>query len=215
METVVSLEEGRVRFFSEKEPQHPVEMSAGTLSRWNTQMDEPADPKPVEFADISGWRNNMLIFNEQSLSIIFRELERRFDIHIQFEGDVGEMDILTAYYSPPLKPDSIIEDICMVKNLKYSKDSQWLPDLQIANREPLLSDLSESYFCSWFSPFPAKHSHKAMSRIVTLLTSGVKASKRYSTRSQKIQNPISSMTQNSLMELIFINKLMIYPFHFF
>ena len=121
METVVAIEEGRVRFFSEKEPKHPVEMSAGTLSRWNTQMDEPADPKPVEFADISGWRNNMLIFNEQSLSIIFRELERRFDIHIQFEGDAGEMDILTAYYSPPLKPDSIIEDICMVKNLKYSR----------------------------------------------------------------------------------------------
>ena len=120
-ETVVSVEEGRVRFFSEKEPQQQVEMNAGTLSRWNTEMDKPANPEPAETADITGWRNNMLIFNEQSLSLIFRELERRFDIHIQFDNKIGEMDILTAYYSPPLKPDSIIEDICTVKDLKYSR----------------------------------------------------------------------------------------------
>lgn len=120
-ETVVSVEDGQVRFFPEKEPQHQVEMNAGTLSRWNTEMDKPANPEPAETADITGWRNNMLIFNEQSLFIIFRELERRFDIQIQFESDIGEMDILTAYYSPPLKPDSIIEDICTVKDLKYSR----------------------------------------------------------------------------------------------
>jgi len=120
-ETVVSVEEGRVRFFSEEEPQHHVEMNAGTLSRWNTEMDKPANPEPAETNSITGWRNNMLIFNEQSLFIIFRELERRFDIRIQFEREIGEMDILTAYYSPPLKPDSIIEDICTVKDLKYSR----------------------------------------------------------------------------------------------
>jgi len=120
-ETVVSVEEGRVRFFPEKDPQHQVEMNAGTLSRWNTEMDKPANPEPAETADITGWRNNMLIFNEQTLSLIFRELERRFDIHIQFDNKIGKIDILTAYYSPPLKPDSIIEDICTVKDLKYSR----------------------------------------------------------------------------------------------
>jgi len=120
-ETSITVADGKVLFYPEKRREILVELNPGETSRWNPELEKPAEPKIVDPEHISAWRNRMLIFNNKSLLVIFKELERKFDIRIQLEAENVKMDSLTTYYTDPHNPESIVEDICRVKGLRYAK----------------------------------------------------------------------------------------------
>jgi len=120
-ETVVTVADGKVLFYPIDQSENQIELLKGMYSRWNFEMAEPSSPEPVNITELAGWRQNRLIFRDQKLAVIFNELERRFDIRIDLEAPEVASETLTAFYTDPRNPADILNDIAMVKNLKYSE----------------------------------------------------------------------------------------------
>lgn len=122
-ETKVSVSEGVVEFYPGKTSDNRIELLAGTQSRWNLEMQAPADPVRISQTDIAGWRTNRLVFQNQPLAIILDELERRFNTVIVLQIPGAEKELLTAYYSDPGSITSVLDDISTVKGFRYAPTS--------------------------------------------------------------------------------------------
>jgi len=70
-----------------------------------------------------GWKNGNLHFNDQPLADIFKELEYRFDVNLDINIGNKKFEKLTAYYADP-DLNTIIDDICRIEGLTYSKTQQ-------------------------------------------------------------------------------------------
>ncbi|MDX1636561.1 MAG: FecR domain-containing protein [Balneolaceae bacterium] len=120
-ETEVTVAEGRVTFSAIENPDTAVTLKPGQLSKLSGSSAVPSPPKKVAVDRFTGWRHNNLIFNEKSLAVIFRELERRFDVNIDVNVTNAHTETLTTYYADPGDVESILEDICRVKGLNFAK----------------------------------------------------------------------------------------------
>lgn len=120
-ETEVTVSQGEVRFFPTRSPGKPVVLTPGSLSRWNANLEKPSDPERVSIDRVMGWRENMLIFNNKPLSVIFNELERKFDVQIDLQDPRVGRETLTTFYAEPQSIDSVLSDICMVKGLRFAE----------------------------------------------------------------------------------------------
>lgn len=120
-ETVLTVTDGKVNFFAERSDHHKITLTAGKLSRWNLEMKIPLVEEPLSISDRIGWKENRLIFKEQSLIVILHELERRFDTRISLEVPGAGMDTLTAYYSEPKSVTAVLEDISTVKGFRFAE----------------------------------------------------------------------------------------------
>lgn len=119
-ETVVTVAEGKVLFYPVDQTENQIELSKGMFSRWHNEMAAPATPDSISITELGGWRQNRLIFRDQTLAVIFNELERRFDIQIDLEVSEAGSETLTAFYTDPGSPADILDDITMVKDLRYT-----------------------------------------------------------------------------------------------
>lgn len=120
-ETEVAVTEGTVSFYPSGLPENLVTISTGRLSRLTVEMNQPSTPEPVTLDRITGWRTDELIFNKRSLPVIFRELERRFDVTIRLEIEGLEDETLTTYYAKKPTPETVLKDICRVKGLRFAE----------------------------------------------------------------------------------------------
>lgn len=120
LETRVHVASGSVVLFPSGQAHRHVRLSAGDWSRWNTGMASPSTPEPASTGGIGEWRENRFYFRSETLDMIFRELERRFDIRIQLEAGPLSSEVLSAHYTDPGDPERIIRDICHVKGLRYA-----------------------------------------------------------------------------------------------
>lgn len=120
-ETVVEVTEGSVQFFKQDNREYKVSLSAGLYSRLDRMMTKPTEPEPKPAEEIAGWRSNKLIFQEKPISVIFNELERRYDVQIDLEVAGAESEVISAYYTSPQSIDAILEDISTVKGFRYSE----------------------------------------------------------------------------------------------
>jgi len=119
-ETRVHVANGSVALYPAGQSERSVTLSAGDWSRWNITMETPQTPVPAAPENIGEWRDNRFHFRSEPLGMIFREIERRFDIRIQLEADQAASEVLTAHYTDPDDAERIIEDICHVKGLRYA-----------------------------------------------------------------------------------------------
>jgi len=120
-ETRVHVANGSVALYPAGQSERSVTLSAGDWSRWNITMETPQTPRPAAPEHIGEWRDNRFHFRSEPLGMIFREIERRFDIRIQLEADQAASEVLTAHYTDPGDAERIIEDICHVKGLRYAR----------------------------------------------------------------------------------------------
>jgi transmembrane sensor len=120
-ETTVTVSEGKVLFYSHQQKENRISLTTGESSRWNPQLAEPAEPEPVTVEDIVAWREQRFVFRDQPLISILRELERRYDAEIDLAADGVEYSTLTAYYSEQVQLESVLDDICTVKGLRYTR----------------------------------------------------------------------------------------------
>ncbi len=120
-ETTVTVTDGTVQFYRADRKLNLVTMNKGQSSRLNTDMMEPSDPEEVSTDASLAWRENRLVFQETPFIVILNELERRFDVTIELDVEGMELESLTAYYNQPASIEPILEDLCTVKGLRYTK----------------------------------------------------------------------------------------------
>lgn len=120
-ETSVAVTEGEVGFYRAGNATQKITLSPGEISRWNSALSEPASPEPVSAGDVLGWREQRFVFQDRPLLAIFNELERRFDVDIDLEAPGYSLETLTAYYREPGDLERVLEDICMVKGLRFAE----------------------------------------------------------------------------------------------
>ncbi|TVQ06289.1 MAG: DUF4974 domain-containing protein [Balneolaceae bacterium] len=120
-ETIVSVEKGGVLFYPIEKRDQMVTLTAGESSRWNPQQLQPTAPETSNVEDATAWREFRFVFRNQALGSILRDLERRFNITIELEAHGVENSPLTAYYSQQVQLESVLDDICTVKGLRYTR----------------------------------------------------------------------------------------------
>tara|TARA_R100001143_G_scaffold63575_1_gene72201 strand:- start:14741 stop:15676 length:936 start_codon:yes stop_codon:yes gene_type:complete len=118
---VVTVAEGEVYFYPGLLSENPVILHTGETSHWNRGETQPSSPKMVEMEEITAWRDLRFVFREQTLASILRDLERRYDVAIELEAEQAASTTLTAYYSQQVSLESVLNDICAVKGLRYTQ----------------------------------------------------------------------------------------------
>ncbi len=117
----VTVTGGEVRFLPGLDQIDPVTITPGKESRWSQKLSEPTRPEPVVIEDILAWREQRFVFREQPLISILMELERRYNTTIELTVPEVKQSPLTAYYSQPASVESVLDDICTVKGLRYTQ----------------------------------------------------------------------------------------------
>lgn len=120
-ETTVTVTEGNVEFYLQDKNMNRVSLAAGLTSRLNPKMSSPSQPSSVSVDEVLAWREQRLVFQETPLIVILQDLERSFDVQIELDVEGMEYETLTAYYNRPANISTILEDICTVKGLRYTK----------------------------------------------------------------------------------------------
>lgn len=120
-ETKISVIEGEVLFYPDDNHRNAVTLSQSLGSRWAPGIERPEDPSRIVIERATGWRNQKFIFYEEPLQLIFRELERRFDLQITLQNQQAANETLTGYYREVSDPESLLGDICTVAGLNYAK----------------------------------------------------------------------------------------------
>lgn len=119
-ETTITVTEGNVEFYPVGDSSKLVSIKAGQSSQLNSEMNSPAQPKTSADESLA-WRENRLVFQETPLIVILRDLERSFDVEIELDADQMDYETLTAYYNQPTNIETVLDDICTVKGLRYTK----------------------------------------------------------------------------------------------
>jgi ferric-dicitrate binding protein FerR (iron transport regulator) len=120
-ETTLTVTEGTVQFYADENPSESISLRAGEVSQWNATLKKPKEAQDTSPDAQLAWREGRFVFQETPLIAILNDLERSFDIHIYLEVEGIEMDPLTAYYNRSASIETILEDICTVKGLRYTK----------------------------------------------------------------------------------------------
>lgn len=120
-ETTVTVTEGDVQFYPEGRKRNHVFLTAGQTSRLRPKMNSPSQSAEASADEDLAWRENRMIFHETPLIVILQDLERGFDVNIELDVENMEYETLTAYYNHPANLETILEDICTVKGLRYTK----------------------------------------------------------------------------------------------
>lgn len=120
-ETRVAVLEGRVAFYPASQAQQSVSLTGNEASVWKPGYDNPELPQETVMERETGWRDRKFIFYEESLQEIFKEVERRFDVSIELQNNDVAAETLTGYYGQVSGPESLLNDICTVAGLNYSK----------------------------------------------------------------------------------------------
>lgn len=121
--TSVFLSEGRITLESLLTDADPVILKAGELSWISEEQQNPAQPVTIDKEKAIDWQYNNITFENQPLSAVFGELERRFDITINGHPNIMNEKI-TIYLSDIEDAESALKDICRAKGLTYKKQNE-------------------------------------------------------------------------------------------
>lgn len=121
--TSLTVTSGRVSFKRSNTNVDGVILTKGFSSELQNGMQMPSEPVSTDTEQALAWTQHQLAFAVQPLSVIFAELERKFDIEIQWDDPRIGRSTLTSFYNEPENAESVLNDICMVKGLSYTKTS--------------------------------------------------------------------------------------------
>ncbi|MCH8557191.1 MAG: FecR domain-containing protein [Balneolia bacterium] len=122
-ETRIDVASGIVKFFAESRPGDAVHLTEGYGSFVSELHPVPQDPVTIQLSHALAWRDNNLAFSVQPLSVIFNELERKYDVTIEWSDAEIAQTTLSTFYTQPDNVESVLADICTVKGLNYSRTS--------------------------------------------------------------------------------------------
>lgn len=120
-QTELTVTSGRVSFQRIDGDGNGVLLTEGFSSELRSDMTRPSEPVSADIAPALAWTQHQLAFTVQPLSVIFAELERKFDIEIQWDDPRIGRSTLSSFYNEPESAESVLRDICTVKGLSYTK----------------------------------------------------------------------------------------------
>lgn len=124
-ETRVTLASGRVQIARVGAAEESVVLDEpGQFVRVTTAIQPPTPPQTTRLEHTLAWRTGSFAVYKQPLPAIFERLERRFNVAITVRDAASMTDSLTLFYSEPTDVESIVNDICTAKGLKYQATSQ-------------------------------------------------------------------------------------------
>ena len=80
----VAVNKGKVQVSDVAHEKH-ILLLAGQMSRF-TDGEPPEQPQKLPFANYPGWTQNKLMFYQDNLANVCREIERRFDVQVQLSN---------------------------------------------------------------------------------------------------------------------------------
>jgi ferric-dicitrate binding protein FerR (iron transport regulator) len=123
LQTSLTVTSGRVAFQRADGKASRVILTKGFSSELQNGMTAPSEPVSTDVDQALAWTQHQLAFAVQPLSVIFAELERKFDIEIQWNDPRIGRSTLTSFYNEPESAESVLNDICTVKGLSYTRTS--------------------------------------------------------------------------------------------
>lgn len=121
--TSVVVASGKVRLLSKNGDQEGVVLTSGTHSSVSMNAPRPTFPEVVPLSRRLAWRTGGLAFSDQPFSVIFKEIERRFDVHIQAPDDILSRPF-SYYVHNPGSAAEVISDLVTAEGLRYRKTAQ-------------------------------------------------------------------------------------------
>lgn len=118
-ETVVVLEEGRVRLGAPDAPEQSVVLRPGQMSRLGMGQRQPTAPAAVDVTRALAWRSGGFFFNNKSLLTILAEVERRFDVSIHITDETIAQDSLVLFLHQADSPDVLLKAIQQFRGYRF------------------------------------------------------------------------------------------------
>jgi transmembrane sensor len=119
--TDVYLNEGSVRFTASGNNDAFISLTAGQHSSIGSGAITPSDPVQYSSEQIFAWRKGHMAYVNTPLDAIFRELERRYDVRISHDLPTLANRTLSTFYNSERNIESVLDDICIVHGLSYTK----------------------------------------------------------------------------------------------
>lgn len=119
--TTVMLDEGSVDFFATANPAAVVRLQAGEASHIAKSSMRPETPETFNRQAAFAWQENNFAYQNAPIRSILRDLERRFNTSIYVEETVLLDGTLSTFYSGTIQLETVLQDICTVKGLSFSK----------------------------------------------------------------------------------------------
>ena len=121
-ETILSVEEGQVKFQNKKSIDSTVVVEAHQISE--VQFDKaPTSPRMADAQAIAAWREGVLVFKQAPVKEVIKELERFYDIVIKMDTTTVKKKTLTATMNQ-LTADQAVGSICQTLKLQYQKEGK-------------------------------------------------------------------------------------------
>lgn len=121
--TAVVVATGSVRVSAKGRSNDGVVLAAGQQSQVIARAERPTGPQPVVLERRLAWRTGGLAFSDQPFSMIFAEIERRYDIEIEASEDILS-ESFSFYVNAPVSAESVIADLARAEGLRYRETSQ-------------------------------------------------------------------------------------------
>ena len=125
LESSISLMSGRVAVYKAGASETPVILEEkGQMAVVLSSEDLPELPETVDIESVLSWRERGLLIKSKTLETVFGELERRYDVTISVEDQQILNDSLTMLFAKPEGIESILNGICIERNLKFRRTSR-------------------------------------------------------------------------------------------
>lgn len=120
-QTSVYLESGSLSFSSNHYPQQDMLLEPGHLSYISLLKPTPTKPEPVASDQAMAWRNQGLFYSSVPISVIFSDIERRFNTPVEVADPSILNESLSLFMSSPQSAEHVISAIAAEKNLRFEK----------------------------------------------------------------------------------------------
>lgn len=120
--TEIVLEEGRVSVSAKSGALDPVILSQPGHFAYIPHMAGRDTTISVDRADLDfvlAWRDRSFAAVDRPITSILRELERRYALRVDVQGDVPLERSMTVLYGPETAPSAILHDICLVQGCRF------------------------------------------------------------------------------------------------
>ncbi len=121
--TSVIVASGKVRLLSKNGDREGVVLTSGKQSSVSMNAPRPTIPELVPLSRRLAWRTGGLAFSDQPFSIIFQEIERRYDVEIEASDDILNRPF-SYYVHEPQSATNVITDLVVAEGLRYRETSR-------------------------------------------------------------------------------------------
>ncbi|MCH8331171.1 MAG: FecR domain-containing protein [Bacteroidetes bacterium] len=122
-QVIVSVSSGRVAFLSEAQ-EDSVILTKGETGRYDNETRILTEMVNTD-SNFLSWKTGILIFRKSPIVIVFRDLERHFDVQFQVSESFQKTETLTATFdNQPL--EEVLEEISITLSISFEQKGKFI-----------------------------------------------------------------------------------------